>query len=1024
MKVQLASRLLICTSTIALSAFSLAGAVATPALADCSLARGGPGPDLIICDESNPPPPEVQGRVEGGPGDDTIKIGDGFDGASIYGDGTEISEHDDTIIITGGTMTRVVGDSERPAAIDSVSGQQEPVTIYDDTVGDDVITLTGGEIREDVRGQSGSDTILIDGADIGGRVQGDRGRFLDAGARGLVDLYAQGNDTITVLSGTVGGDVEGQALNDVITIGGGTIGGSVRGDYVPGDEATPINDFLLDIVGSGRLPELQGDDTIAVNGGDIGGDVLGDGRDDSITIRGGTVGGSVYGDSNSDDDALLPGDDLIELSGGSIGGDVLGGGGDDTGIVSGDFDFDDLGDGDGSLAGDGNTETDGGFDTLIFTDWTGDVNADRLPEWNEGNIVDGSAVTFTGGTWETDGDSAIEVRIDRSSALLANNDLPGGGNLTIEGNLRNLGLVDLSSRDGETGNRLIVTGAYIGGDIEAPAGLTLNTFLDDGKSLTPDENSDILDVDTASGVTAVTINAIAGSPGGLTGDGATDGILVVEARESEDEAFFLVNEVTVGAFEYGLVNPDGQPEGQDNWYLQSMGILPQTYPYEALPGALQRIALVSIGQLVERVGVRSAVPSPLTDADGQPLLGSRPVDSALWARVVGVTQESEGDIESTTGGQFDQDIGFVQAGGEVRVAENEDGRLLFGVMGHIGNSSLDVTSPDGLADGSADIDFYGAGLTATWYATNGFYLDAVAQYTVFDIDLSARNRWSSQSVDGYGLSFSGEVGYRIALDERSSLVPQAQLVWTTVDFDDFTDPDDVYVSLQDGDSLVGRIGVAYERSGAIGRSLATGYLEANILHEFLGDNAVSASGTTLRQNLGGTSFEVGGGMTVALSDRFSLYAEVDYTIPFDAGAESLQGLVGVRYDLSDIPDPIVETTLPVVPVAQSAFIVFFDWDRANLTAEANSVLDDVVVAANQNGYASVRLDGYTDLSGPDQYNLGLSNRRANAVANGLIARGIAPDEIVVRGYGETNPLVPTPNGVREAQNRRVEIFLL
>ena len=103
--------------------------------------------------------------------------------------------------------------------------------------------------------------------------------------------------------------------------------------------------------------------------------------------------------------------------------------------------------------------------------------------------------------------------------------------------------------------------------------------------------------------------------------------------------------------------------------------------------------------------------------------------------------------------------------------------------------------------------------------------------------------------------------------------------------------------------------------------------------------------------------------------------------------------------------------------------MFFDWDRADLTPEANLALDDVVVVASGIGYASFRLDGYTDLSGSAQDTLGLSERRANSVADGLIARGIAPDEIVIRALGEEKPLVPTPDGVREPQNRRVEIFL-
>ncbi len=134
-------------------------------------------------------------------------------------------------------------------------------------------------------------------------------------------------------------------------------------------------------------------------------------------------------------------------------------------------------------------------------------------------------------------------------------------------------------------------------------------------------------------------------------------------------------------------------------------------------------------------------------------------------------------------------------------------------------------------------------------------------------------------------------------------------------------------------------------------------------------------------------------------------------------------MAGLRYTFAPPPPPPPPPAPIVAPVAETAFIVFFDWDRADLTPEANLVLDDVVVVANQSGYASIRLDGYTDLSGSAQYNLGLSERRANSVANGLIARGIAPDEIVIRAFGEENPLVPTPDGVREPQNRRVEIFL-
>ena len=64
-----------------------------------------------------------------------------------------------------------------------------------------------------------------------------------------------------------------------------------------------------------------------------------------------------------------------------------------------------------------------------------------------------------------------------------------------------------------------------------------------------------------------------------------------------------------------------------------------------------------------------------------------------------------------------------------------------------------------------------------------------------------------------------------------------------------------------------------------------------------------------------------------------------------------------------------------------------------------------------------------DRSGTPAYNQGLSLRRARAVAAELVRRGVPQAEIAVQGFGDTRPLVPTQAGVREPQNRRVEIIL-
>ncbi|MBO9375846.1 OmpA family protein [Sphingomonas histidinilytica] len=113
------------------------------------------------------------------------------------------------------------------------------------------------------------------------------------------------------------------------------------------------------------------------------------------------------------------------------------------------------------------------------------------------------------------------------------------------------------------------------------------------------------------------------------------------------------------------------------------------------------------------------------------------------------------------------------------------------------------------------------------------------------------------------------------------------------------------------------------------------------------------------------------------------------------------------------PPPVVETPGP--------FIVFFDWDKSDITAEAASILDNAANAYATTGQARVQLAGHADKSGSDQYNVGLSQRRADAVKAYLAGKGVPDSAITTEAFGESRPLVETADGVREPQNRRVEI---
>jgi iron complex outermembrane receptor protein len=121
------------------------------------------------------------------------------------------------------------------------------------------------------------------------------------------------------------------------------------------------------------------------------------------------------------------------------------------------------------------------------------------------------------------------------------------------------------------------------------------------------------------------------------------------------------------------------------------------------------------------------------------------------------------------------------------------------------------------------------------------------------------------------------------------------------------------------------------------------------------------------------------------------------------------------------PEPAPVSVPQTIPVR--TYLVFFDWDRADLTDRARQIVATAATAATHVATTRIEVNGYTDLSGTVAYNQKLSVRRAQMVENELVRDGVARSEISIHGYGESNPLVPTAPGVREPQNRRVEIIL-
>ena len=113
---------------------------------------------------------------------------------------------------------------------------------------------------------------------------------------------------------------------------------------------------------------------------------------------------------------------------------------------------------------------------------------------------------------------------------------------------------------------------------------------------------------------------------------------------------------------------------------------------------------------------------------------------------------------------------------------------------------------------------------------------------------------------------------------------------------------------------------------------------------------------------------------------------------------------------------------PAAPLAaRKVFLVFFDWDRDTITPEGMQIVQQAAASFRAGAPVTIQVTGYADRSGSPGYNQRLSERRANNVASAMVRLGVPRSQMAVGGRGENDNRVPTADGVREPQNRRVEI---
>ncbi|HEV2502817.1 MAG TPA: autotransporter outer membrane beta-barrel domain-containing protein [Mesorhizobium sp.] len=475
--------------------------------------------------------------------------------------------------------------------------------------------------------------------------------------------------------------------------------------------------------------------------------------------------------------------------------------------------------------------------------------------------------------------------------------------------LSNAGLVDLGI--GKPGTMLTIAGNYAGNG----GTVQLATVLGGDNSLT-----DRLIVNGGTSGSSVLKVINAGGGGAPT----AQGIKVVQVDGNSAGTFSLAGDFTfkgapavvAGAYAYRLFQGGVSTPQDGDWYLRSAltNSDPQYNPgapvYEVYPQHL--LGMNGLPTLQQRTGnrywsggganvVAEGADAPAENPAPDGVTPTSQEGRGIWGRIEGA-HNSIDPAFSTSSATYEQNVFRLQTGIDLLLAENEAGRLLGGIAMHYVNGKTDVTAPSG--DGSIKSDGYGFSGTLTWYGNDGLYVDGQAQATWYDSDLSSSSTGMSLASgnNGFGYALSLETGKRFAIGDGLTLTPQAQLIYSRVKFDSFVDPFGTDVSLGDGDSLLGRLGVSLDRenswtaaNGTLTRSHLYGL--ANLRYEFLQGTRVEVATVDFANRTDRFWGEVGiGGSYNWNDDKYSVYGEgsVATSLSNFGDSNAIKGTLGFR----------------------------------------------------------------------------------------------------------------------------------
>ena len=180
------------------------------------------------------------------------------------------------------------------------------------------------------------------------------------------------------------------------------------------------------------------------------------------------------------------------------------------------------------------------------------------------------------------------------------------------------------------------------------------------------------------------------------------------------------------------------------------------------------------------------------------------------------------------------------------------------------------------------------------------------------------------------------------------------------------------------------------------------------------------------QAIGGLRYDLTPNIAVDLDYRYFATTDPTFHAPggstYKTGYSTHNVMASIVYRLGPPAPPPPVAAPPTPPVVERrVFLVFFDWDKSTITPDGMRIVEQAAAAYRAGAPVQIQVTGYTDRSGSPGYNQRLSERRAAAVAGALERLGVPRNDMAVGGRGENENRVPTADGVREPQNRRVEI---